>query len=175
MAKVSLTGPSVDREARRRNPLCMETSVTLTHPQDWKNVDDGEYAVVRLTFLADASHVRRPRTVLPLDAPLTAPAEAKRATAPFGHLDLAETCRALVTDTLRGQLQGVVQRAAYARDSSRHSLRDELKAVIVANAWRPETVGSALEVVRSKNPAKVPIKDRGDVAALIGRVCCTDR
>lgn len=170
MPKVTQAATRKARDERERRSLCIETSVDLAHPDKWRSTTRGEYAVVRLNFVADISHVKRPRAYYRDDIAANLDANAKRTRSPLAQVDVLETARGLITGDVTDQLHQAV-RAAYQKNSGDiyADLRSALKSVVVANACRPSPAGRSIPVVRRGGRDKVRVRDdRTDPVILLG-------
>jgi hypothetical protein len=156
MQKVSRTAePLGRRDARSRIPLCIQTSVDLADRSKWTCLQPGSFSAVRFNFVADVSHVKRPRaySVLSEDVGTNG---LKRRPSPLGQVDLAKTCKAIVADDVIERLHEVVRGKGGRRTHTYQQVNDAVRNVIVSSAPRSGAGLLAPSIVRRGGGDKIP-------------------
>jgi len=148
-------------DAAYKRPVSILTAVSLAHHAKWLTLDRGEFAVVRLNFLADVSHVHQPRAYLEGAEIAAPPAGRKHTVAPFGQLNLHDTAAALVTDQLVDEIRQIVRENPQVDDDDqRTKLGQAIKESIVAHRWRPDAQDlTTLQLVRGRHPTRLRVRD----------------
>ena len=139
-------------------PLCIESSVDLTNRGRWTPIQAGVFSAVRLNFVADVSHVKRPRAFISTPNTVLQPG-AKRLVSPVGQIDVAKTCKPMVDTSLLASLHHVVREMAGRRARPYDDINDAVRNVIVPSALRPNVEVNTFKVIRGAPGKKIPLRD----------------